>query len=156
KKNFKKRKHVPSNNDFIEIFGQLKLDNKESLFNSIERQDDTFYVVSFSGDHLLLPASHNASNTTLRPKMSLVFPTLSSNGSDFVTMIQIDCAVTDTKTLHIRDIHLRHNNDYKNNVSSNLKQHQDHKNNIPHKPYFVRQSYSGSMFSKMNNELPSY
>ncbi|KAL5233383.1 hypothetical protein ACI65C_000793 [Semiaphis heraclei] len=156
KKNFKKRKHVPFNNDFIEIFGQLKLDSKESLFNSIERQDDTFYVVSFSGDHLLLPASHNASNTTLRPKMSLVFPTLSSNGSDFVTMIQIDCAVTDTKTLHIRDTHLRHNNDFKNNGSSNLKQHQDHRNNIPHKPYFVRQSYSGSMFSKMNHDLPSY
>ncbi|XP_022169788.1 cyclic AMP-dependent transcription factor ATF-6 alpha isoform X1 [Myzus persicae] len=156
KRNFKKRKHVPSNNDFIEIFDQLKLDSKESLFDSIERQDDTFYVVSFSGDHLLLPASHNASNTTLRPKMSLVFPTLSSNGSDFVTMIQIDCAVTDTKTLHIRDSHLRHNNDFKNNVSTNIKQHQDHRNNIPHKPYFVRQSYSGSMFSKMNHELPSY
>jgi len=44
-------------------------------------------------------------------------------GSDFVTMIQIDCAVTDTKTLHIRDTHLRHSNDFKNNVSSNLKQH---------------------------------
>lgn len=43
-------------------------------------------------------------------------------GSDFVTMIQIDCAVTDTKTLHIRDIHLKHSNDFKNNVSSNLKQ----------------------------------
>lgn len=123
KKNFKKKKNVPSNNDFIGIFAQMKLDSKESLFDSIERQDDTFYVVSFSGDHLLLPASHNASNTTLRPKMSLVFPTLSSNGSDFVTMIQIDCAVTDTKTLHIRDTHLRHNNDIKNNVSSNLKQH---------------------------------
>ncbi|XP_060849323.1 cyclic AMP-dependent transcription factor ATF-6 alpha isoform X2 [Rhopalosiphum padi] len=156
KRNFKKRKHIPSNNDFIEIFGQLKLDSKESLFDSIERQDDTFYVVSFSGDHLLLPASHNASNTTLRPKMSLVFPTLSSNGSDFVTMIQIDCAVTDTKTLHIRDTHLRHNNEFKNNVSSNLKQHNGHRNNIAHKPYFVRQSYSGSMFSKMNHELPSY
>jgi len=39
-------------------------------------------------------------------------------------MIQIDCAVTDTKTLHIRDTHLRHNNDLKNNVLSNLKQHQ--------------------------------
>lgn len=152
----KKRKHIPSNNDFIEIFGQLKLDSRESLFDSIERQDDTFYVVSFSGDHLLLPASHNASNTTVRPKMSLVFPTLLSNGSDFVTMIQIDCAVTDTKTLHIRDTHLRHNNDFKNNVSSNLKQHHDHRNNIAHKPYFIRQSYSGSMFSKMNHELPSY
>lgn len=63
------------------------MDSKESLFESIERQDDTFYVVSFSGDHLLLPASHNASNTTLRPKMSLVFPTLSSNGNNFKLFI---------------------------------------------------------------------
>lgn len=37
-------------------------------------------------------------------------------------MIQIDCAVTDTKTLQIRDTHLRHN-DFKNNISSNSKQH---------------------------------
>lgn len=43
-------------------------------------------------------------------------------GSDFVTMIQIDCAVTDTKTLHIRDTHLKHNDDFKNNASSNIKQ----------------------------------
>lgn len=78
---YRKRKHIPSNNDFIEIFDQLKLDSKESLFDSIERQNDTFYVVSFSGDHLLLPASNNAS-TSLRPKMSLVFPTLSSNGKN--------------------------------------------------------------------------
>lgn len=45
------------------------------------------------------------------------------SGSDFVTMIQIDCSVTDTKTLHIRDSHIRHNTEFKNNVSSNLKQH---------------------------------
>lgn len=37
-------------------------------------------------------------------------------------MIQIDCAVTDTKTLHIRDTHLKHNNDYKTNATSNIKQ----------------------------------
>lgn len=68
----------------------MKLDSKESLFDSIERQDDTFYVVSFSGDHLLLPASHNASNTTLRPKMSLVFPTLLSNGKNYLKQCRID------------------------------------------------------------------
>lgn len=68
----------------------MKLDSKESLFDSIERQDDTFYVVSFSGDHLLLPASHNASNTTLRPKMSLVFPTLLSNGKNFLKLYRVD------------------------------------------------------------------
>lgn len=36
-------------------------------------------------------------------------------------MIQIDCAVTDTKTLHIPDTHFRHNNDLKH-ISSDFKQ----------------------------------
>lgn len=57
-------------------------------------------------------------------------------------MIQIDCAVTDTKTLHIRDNHLRHNNDFKNNVSSNLKQHHGiiyffYQNYLKHNVFFA-------------------
>ena len=47
----------------------------EAFFDAINRQDDTFYVVSFSGDHLLLPASSH--NQTSRPRMSLLLPTLS-------------------------------------------------------------------------------
>lgn len=49
------------------------------LMDAIRLRDDTFYVVSLSGDHLLLPArSHNH---TLRPKVSLVMPThLPANG----------------------------------------------------------------------------
>ena len=46
----------------------------ESFFEAIERREDTFYVVSFSGDHLLLPASSH--NQTSRPRMSLLLPTL--------------------------------------------------------------------------------
>lgn len=46
----------------------------ESFFEAIQRRDDTFYVVSFSGDHLLLPASfHNQSS---RPRMSLLLPSV--------------------------------------------------------------------------------
>ncbi len=47
----------------------------EAFFEAIDRQKDTFYVVSFSGDHLLLPAS--AKNGTARPRMSLLLPTVS-------------------------------------------------------------------------------
>ena len=55
--------------------------NFNSFFEAINRRDDTFYLVSFSGDHLLLPAlSHNK---TSRPKMSLMLPAFLSNGKPF-------------------------------------------------------------------------
>lgn len=47
------------------------------LLEALHRRDDTFYVVSFSMDHLLLPAL--AHNNSVRPKMSLVLPALSTN-----------------------------------------------------------------------------
>lgn len=75
------------------------------FFEEIRRRDDTFYVVSFSGDHLLLPAL--AHNKTLRPKMSLMLPTLTNNNdsfsSDYVTLMQIDCEVINTSILQIRE-----------------------------------------------------
>ena len=46
----------------------------ESFFEAIHRREDTFYVVSFSGDHLLLPAS--AKNQSSRPRMSLLLPSV--------------------------------------------------------------------------------
>ncbi|KTF80156.1 hypothetical protein cypCar_00038914 [Cyprinus carpio] len=48
------------------------------FLDAIDRREDTFYVVSFRRDHLLLPAiSHNK---TTRPKMSLVMPAMAING----------------------------------------------------------------------------
>lgn len=48
------------------------------FFQAINRQDDTFYVVSFSNHHMLLPALHH--NKTRRPKMSLIMPAMLPNG----------------------------------------------------------------------------
>ncbi|KAK6484190.1 cyclic AMP-dependent mRNAion factor ATF-6 alpha-like [Huso huso] len=76
----------------------------QDFFDEIRRRGDTFYVVSFRRDHLLLPAtSHNKGR---RPKMSLVLPA-NVNGNvikneDYEVMMQIDCEVMDTRILHIK------------------------------------------------------
>ncbi|XP_076009445.1 cyclic AMP-dependent transcription factor ATF-6 alpha isoform X2 [Genypterus blacodes] len=75
------------------------------FFDEINRRADTFYVVSFRRDHLLLPATNH--NKGSRPKMSLLLPAVNINESiirdkDFEVMMQIDCEVTDTRILHIR------------------------------------------------------
>ncbi|XP_061902603.1 cyclic AMP-dependent transcription factor ATF-6 beta-like [Entelurus aequoreus] len=76
------------------------------FLDAIERREDTFYVVSFRRDHLLLPAiSHNK---TRRPKMSLVMPAMSVKESvynasrGYEMMMQVDCEVMDTRTVHIK------------------------------------------------------
>lgn len=73
------------------------------FFDELNRRADTFYVVSFRRDHLLLPAtSHNKGQ---RPKMSLVLPAMNESiirDKKFEVMMQIDCEVTDTRILHIR------------------------------------------------------
>ncbi|XP_006154371.2 cyclic AMP-dependent transcription factor ATF-6 beta isoform X2 [Tupaia chinensis] len=93
--------------------GQLQLyrhpDRSQPEFlDAIDRREDTFYVVSFRRDHLLLPAiSHNK---TSRPKMSLVMPamapneTLSGRGApgDYEEMMQIECEVMGTRVIHIK------------------------------------------------------
>ncbi|XP_075345510.1 LOW QUALITY PROTEIN: cyclic AMP-dependent transcription factor ATF-6 beta [Mycteria americana] len=90
--------------------GQLQLyrpDRAEPHFlAAIDRREDTFYVVSFRRDHLLLPAiSHNK---TSRPKMSLVMPaaalneSLSGRGGGLEAMMQVDCEVMDTRVIHVR------------------------------------------------------
>lgn len=75
------------------------------FFDELNRRPDTFYVVSFRRDHLLLPATNH--NKGQRPKMSLILPAMNINESiiqdgEFEVMMQIDCEVTDTRILHIR------------------------------------------------------
>lgn len=89
----------------LQLYGP-KEPSDHFLMDAIERREDTFYVVSFRRDHLLLPAiSHNK---TSRPKMSLVMPAMSVNDSvynssqGYETMMQIDCEVMDTRVIQIK------------------------------------------------------
>lgn len=78
-----------------------------TFFEEIHRQDDTFYVVSFRADHLLLPAL--AHNKTFRPKMSLMLPAWNLNNNNnastdgIVTLMQIDCEVLNTSMIQIKE-----------------------------------------------------
>lgn len=78
-----------------------------TFFEEIHRQDDTFYVVSFRADHLLLPAT--AHNKTFRPKMSLMLPAWNLNNNNnastdgIVTLMQIDCEVLNTSMINIKE-----------------------------------------------------
>lgn len=91
----------------VEVFRQpRKIDMKYAeLFEELRRRDDTFYVVSFKADHLMLPAL--AYNKTKRPKMSLMFPAAvgfnESLSEDHIMMMQIDCEVLDTSLIQIRE-----------------------------------------------------
>lgn len=81
--------------------GEMKY---EKLFRELRRKEDTFYVVSFNADHLMLPAL--AYNHTKRPKMSLMFPAVGFNGSideAHVMMMQIDCEVLDTALIQVKE-----------------------------------------------------
>uniref|UniRef100_A0A8C8SG55 Activating transcription factor 6 n=1 Tax=Pelusios castaneus TaxID=367368 RepID=A0A8C8SG55_9SAUR len=77
----------------------------QDFFEAIHRRGDTFYVVSFRRDHLLLPATTH--NKTRRPKMSIMLPAINIsetviNGQDYEVMMQIDCEVMDARILHIK------------------------------------------------------
>ncbi|KAG8436503.1 hypothetical protein GDO86_007560 [Hymenochirus boettgeri] len=77
----------------------------QDFLEAIQRRGDTFYVVSFRRDHLLLPATNR--NKTTRPKMSIILPSTNVNdnvinGQDIEVMMQIDCEVMDTRILHLK------------------------------------------------------
>ncbi|KDR16855.1 Cyclic AMP-dependent transcription factor ATF-6 beta [Zootermopsis nevadensis] len=165
----------PAVSNEVEVYGiRPQYYNYAAFFEAIHRRDDTFYVVSFSGDHLLVPAL--AHNKTVRPKMSLVLPALPFNESmtappNHVTMMQIDCEVTNTQLLHVKkgDIpaHLRQNDTghYSNSTASDKPSTKDQADDDftserrpamtrsqPYRPYFVKPNHKKFMD---NGEFPS-
>lgn len=148
---------VTSNNNAVEVFSPI-LTEHASLFDALRRRDDTFYVVWFSGEHLLLPASRK--NNTARPRMSLVLPAVPVNGTfstppNHVTMMQIDCEVTNTQLLHLQESvipeHLRRNQQSSDRAS---KPDSDHVANVTknYKPYFVKENMTD--FNNKNYKDP--
>ncbi|RZC35870.1 cyclic AMP-dependent transcription factor ATF-6 beta, partial [Asbolus verrucosus] len=145
----KKLPHVESNNE-LQVFSPSPEQLYSEFFEAINRQDDTFYVVSFSDHHMLLPALHH--NKTRRPKMSLIMPSMLSNSNisqpALVPLMQIDCEVLDTKLIQVRygsiPQHLRrHDNSttYQNNedVSKSSDSAANYTHKKAYKPYFIKQ-----------------
>ncbi|XP_038063826.1 cyclic AMP-dependent transcription factor ATF-6 beta-like [Patiria miniata] len=94
----------------LQVYDSLFQRTYDNLLDSLERRDDTFYVVSFRRDHTLLPAT--AHNNTKRPRMSLVMPSVGVNESslnkprDHISMMQIDCEVMNTKMVYLKESHI--------------------------------------------------
>ncbi|XP_037081585.1 uncharacterized protein LOC119102324 [Pollicipes pollicipes] len=74
-----------------------------AFMEAVQRRDDTFYVVSLSGEQLMLPALKH--NETLRPRVSLLLPSAPFNVAAraperHLDMMQIDFEVVNTRLLH--------------------------------------------------------
>lgn len=135
------------------------------FFEAINRQDDTFYVVSFSPDHLLLPALHH--NKTRRPKMSLIMPSvLLPNGSAasqsaLVPLMQIDCEVLDTRLIHVKYGVIPQNFKSDTGNSSNVKEPKKRPRNNKtdgyktreYTPYFMQYNAKKAAAGEFNSSL---
>ncbi|XP_022900185.1 cyclic AMP-dependent transcription factor ATF-6 alpha [Onthophagus taurus] len=147
-KKSRKMQQVPNTDSELQVF----VPNIDSLysefFEAINRKDDTFYVVSFSPDHMLLPALNY--NKTSRPKMSLIMPSMmisndsNSNASNTIPLMQIDCEVLDTRLIYVKDRiipeHLKSTN------SSSFKEEEDvgeRDREERFMPYFIRKKLRG-------------
>lgn len=102
--------------------------NYEQIINSVKPKDDTYYFLSLNPtDHLILPlnfySNNSSKNGLLRPKFSLILPTVSSqqlssnftdsrnhtNNKSILQLIEIDFEVINMKPIQI----------YKSRLNSN-------------------------------------
>lgn len=91
--------------NYLQLYQALRR-SYQDLYEAIQRKDDMFYYVSFSGDYLLLSA--NAENRTRMPRISLVMPAVTFNESmaqpkEHVPMMQIECEVINTKITYVKE-----------------------------------------------------
>ncbi|XP_056639585.1 cyclic AMP-dependent transcription factor ATF-6 alpha [Diorhabda sublineata] len=88
----------------IQVFSVTPDQMYSEFFEAINRQEDTFYVVSFTDQHMMLPALYH--NKTRRPKMSLIMPSMLPNDTvsktSLIPLMQIDCEVLDTRLIHVK------------------------------------------------------
>lgn len=163
RRNYRKYVQEISNSE-LQVYSPSPEQLYSEFFEAINRQDDTFYVVSFSADHLLLPALHH--NKTRRPKMSLIMPSMLLNASGssqsaLVPLMQIDCEVLDTHLIHVKYGVIPQNFKSDGN-SSNVKEPKRRKQNKTegyktrdYTPYFMQYNatetgqFNSSLFKKM-------
>nr|CAB3263365.1 uncharacterized protein LOC778962 [Phallusia mammillata] len=106
KRGHTKQRSRPPVSDQTAVAIYNKRDDKlKKLLEAIDRRNDTIYMISFSQDHILLPAMTR--NSSRQTRMSLVLPTVAPNESyandgEYQTMIQINCDVTATEYFKIR------------------------------------------------------
>lgn len=156
-----RRKYVQEiSNGELQVYSPSPEQLYSEFFEAINRQDDTFYVVSFSADHLLLPALHH--NKTRRPKMSLIMPSMlpndsASSQSPLMSLMQIDCEVLDTRLIHVKYGVIPHHFKAGGNSTANVKE-QKKKNKTEddykardYKPYFMQ--YNSSDVGQFNSSL---
>ncbi|CAG9765299.1 unnamed protein product [Ceutorhynchus assimilis] len=126
----------------IQVFSPKEDVLYSDFFDAINRQGDTFYVVSFSDQHMLLPALHH--NKTRRPKMSLLMPFVFPNDTSTQTyfpLMQIDCEVLDTKLVHINYATIPSPyRQYGNFTKQTDKDEADVKSKEKYRPYFLDKS----------------
>ncbi|XP_037945639.1 uncharacterized protein LOC119678063 [Teleopsis dalmanni] len=89
-----------NNKNSLDLYKHKISEEYLRLFKGINRKDDTFYVLSFNMDHILLPAS--AYNKSARPKMSLMLPAGDPSLNGDVVLMQIDCEVVNTTEFELK------------------------------------------------------